>query len=420
MPILEINDRLITEAKNYGEQWSLLFHEFSYWLIDSCQQLGIKKLYFFTREGAFFLELVKAFQEKFNFCDIECHLLSVSRLATFLPSVDIHSENAFQRLWNIYPNQSPKAFFTSLGVQDPRLQKIYTQEYDGDYDTILLNIAKNPNFNRFLENKTVKSIIANAIDCKKSLLAEYLKQNCFFNETPVAVVDIGWRGSIQDNLSLIFPEKKMYGLYFGLHRFKGKLIPANRFKKAFLFDANNGLTNRLFISLMRFVLPFEFLCTPAQGSVKGYIFDKNGTVIAETQSNKIEKILIEKIIRVFQRSVLECMDSYKLKKKFRLKECRKIAKKIVWNPKEFEIFFYQKNKFNEKFGQGITYQCYPSSQTKLPHFSLKLILTWIKALKKSAWISGYLYNKLPKPLFRALPTLYLLYCLLTFDSYLLR
>src|SRR5436190_24157536 len=112
----EINDQLICEAKFYGKEWSLLFYEFSYWLIYSCHQLNIRKLYFFTREGSFFIELVKTLQEKFNFYGVECHLLSVSRIATFLPSVDLNSKNPFQRLWNIYLHQSPKVFFRSLDI----------------------------------------------------------------------------------------------------------------------------------------------------------------------------------------------------------------------------------------------------------------------------------------------------------------
>ncbi len=72
----------------------------------------------------------------------------------------------------------------------------------------ILNIAKNTIFNQFLKNNTVSYIIKKAIDSKKILLTEYLKQNDFLDDTSVGIVDIGWRGSIQNNLSLIFPEKK--------------------------------------------------------------------------------------------------------------------------------------------------------------------------------------------------------------------
>lgn len=409
MQKIEINDQLFAEAKLYGKEWNLLFHEFSYWLIHNCQQMNIKKLYFFTREGAFFIELVKALQEKFSIYDVECHLLSVSRLATFLPSVDINSQNSFQRLWNIYPNQSPEAFFRSLDIEDVRLQTLFNQEY-GVYDKEILSIEKNLIFNQFLKNDTVIQIIKKAIVSKKELLTAYLKQNNFLDDAPVGIVDIGWRGSIQDNISLIFPEKKIYGFYLGLHRQKN-CIPENHLKKAFLFDGNNTRIIQVFTCLMRFVLPLEFLCTPIQDSVKRYIIDKNNQIIPEPHK-KIAMNMTDRIISIFQQTVLEAIDSYQPKNKCRFKECRKIAKQIVWNPKEFQIYFYTKNNFNESFGLGIT-----------KHYgidALKSVGGWVNALKKSAWISGHLYYKLPKPLFRTLPIFYLLYCLLTFDSYLLR
>ncbi|MGC1854207.1 MAG: hypothetical protein WA659_02380 [Candidatus Aquirickettsiella sp.] len=413
----EINNQLFAEAKLYGKEWSLLFHEFSYWLIRSCQQLNIKKLYFFTREGAFFIEIVKALQEKFNLYDLECHLLSVSRLATFLPSVNLNSQNAFQRLWNIYPNQSPEAFFRSLDIADERLKTIYNQEYGGGYDKKILNIGKNLIFNQFLKSNTVNHIIKKAIESKKILLTEYLKQTNFLDDISLGIVDIGWRGSIQDNISLIFPENKIHGFYLGLHHQK-KFLSENNFKKAFLFDGNDRAVNQLFICLMRFVLPLEFLCTPVQSSVKRYIIHKN-KVIPET-GNKTEISMADRIISIFQQAVLDAIASYQLTNNYRIKLCRKIAKQVIWNPKEFQIFFYRNKKFDEEFGLGISSQCYPVIESKHATHSVKYVGTWLNSLKKSAWISGYLYNKLPKSLLRTLPILYLLYCLLTFDSYLLR
>ena len=413
-----IHNQLVAEAQFYGKEWSLLFHEFAYWLLYSCHQQNIKKLFFFTREGAFFIELVKALQKKFNlYADIECHLLSVSRLATFLPSVDINSQNAFQRLWSIYPNQSPQTFFRSLDIEDDRLQTIYNQEYGGYYDQEIVRIAKNTIFNQFLKDNTVNEIIKKSIASKKILLTEYLKQNYFLDETSVGIVDIGWRGSIQDNINLIFPEKKIYGFYLGLHRQK-KFIPENHFKKAFLFDGNGSAVNQLFSCLMRFVLPLEFLCTPIQDSVKRYIVDKNNKILPETY-NKVEMNMADRSISIFQRSVLDAIASYKFTNNFRIKFCRKIAKQIIWNPKEFQIFFYRNKQFNEEFGQGISLQCYPIIESKHAFHSVKYLGTWLKALKKSAWISGHLYHTFPKPIFRALPTLYLIYCALTLDSYLI-
>ncbi|TLY47974.1 MAG: hypothetical protein E6K54_03180 [Gammaproteobacteria bacterium] len=415
------NKLLIADTEFYAKKWSFLFHEFSYWLLYHCHQQNLKKLFFFTREGAFFIELVKALQKKFNlYPNIECHLLSVSRIATFLPSVNIDQENPFQRLWNIYPHQSPRAFFRSLDIEDETLSKIYQEKFSGNFDQKISNITNNLIFKQFLNNSIVNSIIKKTIVAKKELLTNYLKQNDFLNDRTIGIVDIGWRGSIQDNLSLIFPEKTIYGFYLGLHRFRGKFISANHLKKAFLFNANMGGIIQPLTSLMRFVLPLEMLCTPALGSVKRYRLDEDHKALPETQHYKPEKIVIEKIIETFQQSVLDNLAFYTLNKKFRYRKCKKIARKIIWNPQMFQLFVYHNHKFDEEFGLGNATQAYPSDITDQTSFSIKSKTTWIKALKESAWISGYLYNKLPKPFLRALPILYLLYSLLTFDNYLLR
>jgi hypothetical protein len=415
------NNKLSADTEFYAKKWGFLFHEFALWLLYHCQQQNLKKLYFFTREGAFFIKLVKAFQIRFNlYAEIECHLLSVSRMTTFLASVDMDDDNPFQRLWNVYPDQSPQAFFKSLDIEDECLQQIYQQEYAGNFSSKIPNIAINPIFKHYLKNVNVNFIIKQAIAAKKELLTTYLKQNTFFNDTSVGVVDIGWRGSIQDNLSLIFPEKTIYGFYLGLHRFRGTFIPANQFKKAFLFNANTGRIIQPLTSLMRFVLPLEMLCTPpALGSVKRYKLDENHRALPETQHNTVEKIILGKIIETFQQTVLKDLSSYQFNNQFRYRKSKKIAKQIIWDPQAFQLFVYHNHKFDEEFGLGNATQAYPADLSDQAIQSMKAKTAWIKALKESAWISGFLYNKLPKSLFRALPILYLLYSLLTFDNYLL-
>lgn len=414
------NNQLIAETQFYARKWSFLFHEFSYWLLYHCHQQNIKKLFFFTREGAFFIELVNAMQKRFDlFPDIECHLLSVSRISTFLPSVDIDLENPFQRLWNIYPHQSPQAFFKSLDIENESLQTIYQTEFDQDFDSRISNIATNPIFKNYLKNNHVNSIIRKSIVAKRELLATYLKQNDFLNDTRIGIVDIGWRGSIQDNLSLIFPEKTIYGFYLGLHRFRGIFTLPNYLKKAFLFNANTEAFIQPLTSLMRFVLPLEMLCTPPIGSVKRYKLDENHKALPETQYKNSEKLIIKKIIESFQQSVIQALSFYQMDYKFRYRKCKKIAREIIWNPQNFQLFFYHNHQFDEEFGLGNASLAYPTDKSNQAVPSIKSKTAWIKTLKESAWISGHLSNKLPKSLCRALPILYLLYSLLTFDSYLL-
>jgi hypothetical protein len=402
---------LIEQAKKYGQQCSLLFNEFAYWLLEQAQILNIDTLYFFTREGAFFYELVKILKEQLDIQTPQLKILNVSRLSTFLPAVNMQSINPFERLWNVYPNQSGEMFFRSIGINDPQLKVLFEKYVHYKYSQVIKNIHKNSYFQGLIRQENVKEIINAKLKEHKTLLIQYLQQEGFIQDGKQAVVDIGWRGSIQDNLSILFPQGKMHGFYLGLHAFRDCTLMSNKYKNAFLFNGNIK-KHRIFASLMRFVLPLEILCTPANiGSTIKYKLQKNNVIPLVKHSSIKEKTLTYKIITTFQRAVLDNVHSDSHNSvSYQTKKCRQIAKQIIWNPKEFLIYVYRNNRFNETFGQG---------KTHCPYNSAKTLRSIFSNAKRSGWISGYFYKKIPTCLLPSLVVFYYLYCLLTFDNYLI-
>ena len=80
---------------------------------------GIKQLYFFTREGEFFLQVWRNLFPDNCFAgqDLpEANLLEVSRIATFCPSLREVTTDELMRLWNLYSTQSISALFKTLGL----------------------------------------------------------------------------------------------------------------------------------------------------------------------------------------------------------------------------------------------------------------------------------------------------------------
>lgn len=50
------------------------------------------------------------------------------------------------------------------------------------------------------------------------MLRQYLKQKGFFDAASVAIVDVGWKGSIQDNIArCVGGEVEIRGYYCGLN-----------------------------------------------------------------------------------------------------------------------------------------------------------------------------------------------------------
>jgi len=67
-----------------GESYSYLLYDFAKWLIDEQIRLGNDTIYFCTREGEFFKEVV----DSINTTSLKTVLLEVSRMSTFAASLE--------------------------------------------------------------------------------------------------------------------------------------------------------------------------------------------------------------------------------------------------------------------------------------------------------------------------------------------
>ncbi|WP_010597076.1 hypothetical protein [Rickettsiella massiliensis] len=392
---------LTIKAKNYGKVCSHLFYDYCSWILEQVNLLNIKKVFFFTREGIFFHRVASQLNKRLS-NEIDLCILEVSRVATFLPSINLEQKNPFQRLWDMFPHQSAESFFYSISLQNNLQLKEIFEQTGYKYDSIIHYIARDKIFQSFLKNKKVLSIIEEAINESKYKLECYLTKQRFFDTPEVAIVDIGWRGSIQDNLSQICPLQTIYGFYLGLHFFKSD-TSVNKYKKAFLFNGNESKFFSIYECLLRFVLPLEILCNNSTHSVLGYhgTNEKNITPLYQKIECKKQEVLTKQIILPFQQAVLDEIKQYN-QPILNIKRHRKKLINIVWRPNEALVYFYKNTYFNNLYGAGLL-------------LSPKKI-----KMKHSGWPSGYLYGKIPKLLLNFIPFFYLLYCLLTLDTYLIR
>ena len=77
-------------------------------------------------------------------------------------------------------------------------------------------------------------IYKKTISKKNELLRQYLKQKGFFDVASVAIVDVGWRGSIQDNIArCVGGEVEIRGYYCGLNN-KARISKGNQ-KEGLIF-----------------------------------------------------------------------------------------------------------------------------------------------------------------------------------------
>jgi len=263
----------------------------------------IKRLFFFTREGEFFIQVWRRlFPENQLAGQVlpSAQLLEVSRIATFCASLREVSTKELMRLWNLYSTQSIYALLKTLGLPPDGFAEVcqahgLSLKEDVVYpwqDVRVRNLFQDPAFRGSIKEK---------INQDRENLVAYLHEHGWGADIArLGIVDIGWRGTIQDNLALLSPHTQVHGYYLGLQRYLNEQ-PANVDKSAFGPDAN--MAND-YVELLDAVSIIEMLCNSLHGSVTAYERDSNGLMRAVRLVDEEENKVHREFVGHFQRGVL--------------------------------------------------------------------------------------------------------------------
>jgi len=170
----------------------------------------------------------------------------------------------------------------------------------------------------------------------------------------IGIVDIGWRGTIQDNLAYALPKLEVLGCYLGLSRFLNAQ-PENVWKDAYGPNLNQSETLG---ALLDHVAPIEMLCNSPNGSVEGYESTAHGMKAIRHVDEEENRVHAE-YVRHFQAGVLDSVPywtDFLRANAYSSAELRPMAMEI-WNrivhhptPLLTEAFFQLNH--NEVFGVG--------------------------------------------------------------------
>ncbi|RAL97224.1 hypothetical protein [Agrobacterium sp. MS2] len=228
-----------------------IFHWYLIEVGQRAMKLGVDKIFFLSREGIWLTdqyEKLRLRARQPGQYPRACHL-AVSRFSTYLPS--FHSVEAaisdFRR--GQYKNASERALMSSLG-------------HEGEGDPVI-----------HLERRRVS---------QREALTAYLNRHGISERERVLVADIGWRGSIQDNLARLYPDNLWLGYYFHLQPFFSEQAENVRKKEVLIPEGSRTVA---LLRRLRFGAPLEFLLTDRSGAVIGYdIVD--GTSIPNIEQKK--------------------------------------------------------------------------------------------------------------------------------------
>ncbi|WP_226704438.1 hypothetical protein [Microbulbifer elongatus] len=308
----------LDEFEAIGVEHAKLFYGFIDFIIRDANAKRLEKVLFFTREGEFFKRLYDCINESLPSWrkGPQSELLEVSRVATFFPSLREISLKELMRLWNLYSCQSVRSLFKSLGlVPDTYIE--YFDKYQIELDQIIEYPWQDERVKKLFSDFGFLKHLSERQEYLRESIFKYFYTRGLSNDCGrVAIVDIGWRGTIQDNICYLFPEVEFTGYYLGLQVFLNDQ-PKNATKIAYGPDLNFDFRGE---SLLNAVAPLEMLCNSKNGSVVGFKEDE-GDIRAVKKIDQKENKVFEEFTAKYQDGVEKAV-----------KTISRLERKILINP----------------------------------------------------------------------------------------
>jgi FMN phosphatase YigB (HAD superfamily)/predicted O-methyltransferase YrrM len=263
--------------------------------IDLAIEQDADKIFYLSREGSFLARLHREIGNALvdGRAPSAVHL-EVSRRSTFGASINDTYDDCAARLWRQYPSQSLRGFLVSLGLEPAAFESTAVR-IGLPLDDVLPEFKDDLRFREFLEVPAVASSMREAFVDQRRRLNAYLDGHGFPGQSPI-VVDIGWRGTIQDNLCYIRRDTIIHGVYLGLFPYLHQQ-PVNARKRAVVFDGNHG-------EEFTYVSPpaaIESPWTPRVPTTFGYRWEQDGVAVA---TGRIEEGRADALVAAYQRGVM--------------------------------------------------------------------------------------------------------------------
>lgn len=266
---------------------------------------GLKKVFFLSREGEFLKKLFDLYCKVNNDYSITSYYLYVSRKSTFVASLCEKLENEnFEVLFRQFNDISIEKFLKNIGFNDSDVS-IINSELPLDIYSIINSFSESQEFMQLKKIDYFRKRYQEVVLEQKQLLKDYLKQEGYDFRDPLCIVDVGWKGTIQDNIFKVLSESSMVkGYYLGLGEIiDGKRNPKNR-KKGILFSIvpYQSMKDRLWAIDAGF---FEKILYASHPSIFGYQ-KVNGEIWPIFKSFEEEKGVFDSFIPIQNKIYEKC------------------------------------------------------------------------------------------------------------------
>lgn len=342
---------------------SPLFSEFAETLLCFTERLyhalleeSADQVFFLSREGQ---PLMRAF-ELYQLCvggKIIPRYLEVSRRSTVLPSLSSLECESFDTLFRQYREISLYEFLASLGLDS------YVSELSeligvsgADISTRLHDFPTSGVFLRLLESSRFQTIYEAERMARKDAFLAYLS-SISGGEIPkrMVIVDVGWKGTIQDNLHSLLclgegaSVRSLMGYYVGLIG-AGSVREGNE-KKGLLFSSV-GRRSPYFHVFNENRALFEILLAADHGSIKSYEINELGKAVPIC-GDFDERDMIKKYVLPVQGFIFdrfEYISSLRASHEISLRSVALTHSRMVFSPTKQELDWFDSVFHVENYG----------------------------------------------------------------------
>jgi hypothetical protein len=272
----------------YGDYFPQLLYKFVKWLIDDAVRKNIETLYFLSRDAYIFMEVAKLICKKSNI-KIELKYLYCSRISLRTPILwMINEDEAMDYIFSISTNVTLNKILNRTFILRNDICKICNELNINEEDRNILLSKKQVSYYKkiFSENRNFKEKLFTQSKQKYNNIAKYFLQEGLFSNKKFAIVDSGWTGSIQKNISTILKKDVDVGYYYGLYDLPDYY--KSNYYFSYYFSPNNNILRKVFFNNNI----FEYLCSAPHPMTIGYkkIDDKYIPLFEQVNSENYEKI----------------------------------------------------------------------------------------------------------------------------------
>lgn len=178
----------------------------------------VRSVFFLSREGELLKKMFEQYQAVFwGQQHIACHYLLISRKSSYLTSLRSLEEEDFATLFFQYRDISARDFLLSLNISELKSREI-CRHAGVEYEQRQQNFPESETFSNILHCRMFSETYESLRQEQQENLIRYISSSSTtFKEEGLHIVDVGWKGSMQENLFRLFKgQVQVFGYYIGL------------------------------------------------------------------------------------------------------------------------------------------------------------------------------------------------------------